>query len=325
MDYSKIEAWIPYKLQSPGEQPLCCWLDTFGKPFIEPFFDETILKCGYANPLRKNFLSTSSLDMMMEWANGIDAVQPDAFIFHISRCGSTLISQLLASSPKNVSLAEVPFFDDILRLPFKHPGFNEAEINSMLKTAVKYYSYKITTGGEGDKKPERLFIKVDSWHIFYYAQLRRLYPGVPFILMYRSPDEVFRSHRKQAGMHAVPGMIEPELFGFEPSVVEQNAEVYLANVLAGYLNKYLEIAGNDTQCMLLNYSEGPMQMIKKIASFANINLNPYELLGMEERSHYHSKKPGERFSEDAVAGFPACLNNAMELYHVLEEKRLAML
>jgi hypothetical protein len=96
-------------------------------------------------------------------------------------------------------------------------------------------------------------------------------------------------------------------------------------VLAGYLNKYLEIAGNDTQCMLLNYSEGPMQMIKKIASFANINLNPYELLGMEERSHYHSKKPGERFSEDAVAGFPACLNNAMELYHVLEEKRLAML
>lgn len=326
MNYSEINGWIPYTLKSLDGQPLCHWLDTSGKPFVEPFFDETILKCTYANPRRKAFTPTSSLGMMMEWAGGIDMVAPKAFIFHISRCGSTLVSQLLASSPKNVSLAEVPFFDDILRLSFKHPGFNEEEINALLNAAIKYYSYKITTGG-GDElpRPERLFIKADSWHIFFYGQLRRLYPGVPFILMYRRPDEVFRSHRKQAGMQAVPGMIEPQLFGFKPDVVEQNAEVYLANVLTGYLNKYLGIAGNDTQCMLLNYNEGPMSMIKKIASFANISLSQQELLGMEERSHYHSKKPGERFNEDAVAGFPACLNNAMELYHVLEEKRIAML
>ena len=326
MDNDKIEGWIPYKLTHTHNSPLCHWLDTSGVPFLEPFFDETLIKRRSANTEGRGFQQVSSLHMMLEWAQGLDEVIPTAFIFHISRCGSTLVSQLLASSPKNVSLAEVPFFDDILRLPFKYPGFNETEINSLLKAAVKYYSYKITADGNQDEqKPGFLFIKADSWHILFYEQLRRLYPEVPFILMYRSPDEVFRSHRKLAGMQAVPGMIEPQLFGFKPDVVEESADVYIANVLACYLKKYLEIAGNDAQCMLLNYNEGPMQMITKIAAFANINLSPQALLGMEERSHYHSKKPGERFSEAIVTGFPACLTNAMALYQILEKKRLATL
>lgn len=322
---AKIEGWIPYKLTHTEHPLLCHWLDTGGAPFIEPFFDETIIKCRSARTKGRLFGQVSSLDMMLEWAQGLDDVIPGAFIFHTSRCGSTLVSQLLASSPKNVSLAEVPFFDDILRLPFKYPDFNETGINNLLKAAIKFYSYKVTTAGNQDEqKPERLFIKADSWHIFFYDQLRRLYPEVPFILMYRSPDEIFRSHRKQAGMQAVPGMIEPQLFGFKPNVVEQNAEVYIANVLACYLKKYLEIAGNDTQCLLLNYNEGSMQMIAKIAAFAKINLSPQELLTMEGRSHYHSKKPGERFSEGPVTGRPSCLDNAMELYHSVEEKRLAI-
>jgi len=321
----KMEGWIPYKFTHAQNSPLCHWLDTGGAPFIEPFFDETLIKCRSANTKGRGFEQVSNLAMVLEWAQSLHEVMPKAFIFHISRCGSTLVSQLLASSPKNVSLAEVPFFDDILRLPFKYPDFTEAEINGLLKAAIKYYSYKITPGKDQDgQKPGSLFIKADSWHIIFYEQLRRLYPQVPFILMYRSPDEVFRSHRKLAGMQAVPGMIEPQLFGFKPDVVEESAEVYTANVLACYLKKYLEIAGNDAQCMLLNYNEGPMEMIAKIAAFANISLSQKELLDMEKRSLYHSKKPGERFSENAATGFPACLDNAMGLYHVLEEKRLAL-
>jgi len=326
MDDVKIEGWIPYQLTAVEGQPICHWLNTFDLAFTEPFFDSTIAKCRALDANRNKFCSVSSLGAMEKWAGDVVEVSPAAFIFHISRCGSTLVSQLLASSPRNVSLAEVPFFDDILRLPFKYKGFNEAKINGLLKAAIKYYSYKITADEKrGEQKADRLFIKADSWHVIFYEQLRRLFPAVPFVLMYRSPDEVFRSHRKQAGMQAVPGLIEPELFGFNQDVVNQDAQVYLASILAIYLNRYLEIVENDANCLLLNYSDGPMQMIDKIAAFANITFTGDELLNMDDRSQYHSKKPGDRFSEAAVTGFPACLTNAMELYQILEKKRLATL
>lgn len=324
MDNIKIHGWIPYKLTNLESGLLCHWLDTGGTPFIEPFFDETIVKCKSGYTKVHTFQQVSSLEMMLEWAQSLGDVIPEAFIFHISRCGSTLVSQLLASSSKNVSLAEVPFFDDILRLPYKHTDFSEAEINSLLKAAVKFYTYKFSDNGyPGNGEPERLFIKADSWHIFFYEQLRRLYPDVPFILMYRRPDEVFMSHRKQAGMQAVPGLIEPELFGFKRDEIGHNLDIYLANVLHSYLNKYLEIAGNDKRCMLLNYNEGPMQMINKISAFANIVFSQKELEDMKERSQYHSKKPHVLFSEEKTNEMPNVLAPAMEAYQLLEGKRIA--
>lgn len=287
-------------------------------PFIEPFFDETIRKLRTTDPHRK-FRGLSSLESMAEWAENLTAVLPAAFIFHISRCGSTLVSQMLATSPANVSLAEVPFFDDILRLRFKSPGLTETKINMLLTASLKYYSYNILPDGDA----KRLFIKADSWHIFFYEQLRSIFPETPFILMYRRPDEVFRSHRREAGMHAVPGLIEPALFGFSGNVTEEPAETYLANVLAAYLDKYLKITETDSNCMLLNYSEGPAKMIDRIASFAHIKFSENELADMKQRSLNHSKRPGERFAEAPITGYPDCLERAMHLHDLLEKKRFA--
>ncbi|ASU34278.1 sulfotransferase family protein [Mucilaginibacter xinganensis] len=323
MDHIEIENWIPYKLATSAGQSQCHWLHTVGKQFTEPFFDETILKCRSANNRYYEFSSVSALEMTVSWAGGLKEVVPAAFIFHISRCGSTLVSQLLSTMEQNTVLSEVPFFDDILRLPFKEPNFTEAEINNLLVSAFKYYARE--TAGAVTLQKKDLFIKADSWHIFFYRQLRLLYPGVPFILLYRRPDEVFRSHSKLPGMQAVPGMIEPQLFGFKPEEIGHDSSIYLANVLTSYLQKYLEIAANDERCMLINYNEGPMEMIKRVASFSNITISAQALELMEQRSHYHSKKPGEHFRKEAMADIPAHLEKAMELYYILDKKRMAML
>jgi hypothetical protein len=326
MEDINIENWIPYKLVEAEGQLQCHWLYTYGTPFTEPFFDETILKCRSVNSRNYIFPSVSDLGMTKAWSQGLNEIEPAALIFHISRCGSTLVSQLLATSTENIVLSEVPFFDDLLRLPFNKPHFSETEINILLKAAIKYYSQKITEKMDlASKKKGNLFIKTDSWHIFFHRQLRQLYPKVPFILIYRSPDEVFRSHRKVPGMQAVPGMLEPQLFGFKTESPDQDHGIYLANVLTSYLSKYIEVAADDNLCMFLNYNEGPMQMIKKIAAFSNIHLKQQDLQKMEERSQYHSKKPGERFSEEAVLEIPSCLNKAMELYHTLDEKIMSTL
>src|SRR6202000_668743 len=88
----------------------------------------------------------------------------------------------------------------------------EKTINNLFTAALRFYGQdRNITGRESDSKTH-LIIKADSWHRFFYDQLRRLYPDVPFVMIYRKPNEVFRSHRKQPGLHSVPGLIEPQLF-----------------------------------------------------------------------------------------------------------------
>lgn len=325
MDDNKLKDWIPYKLVTGNGQVQCHWLNTIGKKFTEPFFDETISKCKSANSRYFTFSSVSDLVTMEEWGQSLDTVDPAAFIFHISRCGSTLVSQMLATSDENIVLAEVPFFDDLLRLPLKENGFDEAEINKLLATAIKYYGQKRRdTGRPHEEKDKRLYVKADSWHLFFYEQLRRLYPSVPFIFIYRSPNEVFRSHGKVPGMHAVPGLIEPEVFGFTAGDLEYKGPgIYLARVLESYFRQSIKITETDDKFLLLNYNEGPLQMIEKIAAFTNTPLSRQDLSKMMERSLYHSKQPGERFSEEAATHIPACLDKAMELYRTLDAKRIA--
>jgi Sulfotransferase domain len=314
-----LKNWIPYKLVTSDGQIQCRWLNTYGEPFVEPFFDETIVKIRGLRGRHAAISSVSDTIMVREWAADIEAVEPAAFIFHISRCGSTLVSQLLATSDQHISLSEVPFFDDILRLPYKGSDFSQKAVDELLIAAIKFY------GQKRNRQEHHLFIKTDSWHMFFYKRLRQLYPLVPFILLYRSPDEVFTSQRQTAGMHAVPGLIEPEVFGFKPGDIDyERHDVYVANVLERYLLQYLKIIETDNRFLLLNYNEGPMPIIRKMASFINISFSPQALLNMAERSLYDAKKPGERFSEEAPTNIPACLDKAMELYRALEEKRKAL-
>lgn len=255
---------------------------------------------------------------MVDWSGGFEEVAPTAIIFHISRCGSTLISQLLGTMEENISLAEVPFFDDILRLPYKNNDYREQAIETLLKASLKFY------GQVRNGKERHLFIKTDSWHILFYKQLRRLYPDVPFILLYRRPDEVLNSHTKLWGVQAVPGLIEPELFGFKhKEIANLSLDEYTVKVLESYLKMYLEVTENDKLSLLVSYSEGIIPIMNKIARFSNITISEADLQKMQERSGYHSKHPGKVFSQDQPKDMPDFLSKAFKLYNAVEAKRVS--
>jgi hypothetical protein len=304
-----LKNWIPYKF----DKQLCYWLNTFTEPFTAPFFDDTISRCKRMAQEHAPFTPVSNVEMLEEWSADLDCIVPTAFIFHISRCGSTLVSQLLATTDEHIVLSEVPFFDDLLRLPYQDTDFDQNQVSRLLNAGIKFYGQK-RTGRE-----QHLFIKTDSWHIFFHQQLRALYPDVPFILMYRSPDEVLTSHLKIPGMQAVPGLIEPDIFGFKPDdIIYNRPDIYVSRVLEKYLEQYQHIINTDSNCLLLNYNEGPMTMINKITAFTNTLVSNEVLTTMNQRSQYHSKRPNEAFLEEAPPQRPTYINRAMELYDELE-------
>jgi hypothetical protein len=300
-----LHNWIPYRLHLKDEA-LVEWLYIKDKKFEEPFFDETIVTCKSFDQNSKDFRSASSIDWLSEAVKSIEHIAPTAFIFHVSRCGSTLLSQLLSINDEHIVLSEVPLFDEILRT-------YKGDAGSALQASVKLMG-QARTG-----KEKHLFIKLDSWHIFYWRIIRKLYPNVPFILLYRSPAEVIRSHSKLRGMHMVPGLIEPSLFGFHENEIHGIPfDEYSAKVLTRFYSAFSEVIENDKHALAVDYEEGMMNIMQKLAHHADITFSSSSLQAMEERSKYHSKHPGQVFSEPVLqTSQPHWLIPAIKAYQKL--------
>lgn len=311
---SALKNWLPYKLISEKDQLLCKWFYAGEKKFSEPFFDETILKCLSYPFNSKAFKCVSNVEVLPEWSLAIEHVKPSVIIFHISRCGSTLLSQLLSLSGRNIVLSEVPFLDEILRLPYKHKKISEDASNRLFKATLAFYGRKRETW------EEHLFIKADSWHILFYKRLRRMFPDVLFVLLYRNPGEVIRSHQKKRGIQAVPGLLEPELFGFNQNVKQGwDLDCYLSNVLEKYFTAYRDVVLNDNQVILANYSNGMPDVINKIVDKTGICFSEKERETMKERIIFNAKYPDKKFIEDQpIHKPPLCLQGCFELYDQLK-------
>jgi len=256
---------------------------------------------------------------MAEWSDDVNSLQPTAIIFHVSRCGSTLLSQLLALDEKHIVLSEVPFFDELLRIPFKEKNAIKAKLSiEYLAAASKYYGQK-RAGNE-----ERLFIKTDSWHLHFYTQLRKLFPSVPFILLYRNPLEVMLSQKRQRGMQSVPGIIEPEVFGFSGQKADENdLDKYMAEILESYFKKMIEIITSDALALLINYDDGIKNIMSKVYAFSGLKLTEKTETLFAERSRFHAKHPQQLFMEDYKEfSKPGYMKPVLELYKNLEDIRL---
>lgn len=316
MNEHTLKNWIPYRLNF-YENVSCQWLFVDDKAFTEPFFHESTAKCRIYDENRHIFKSTSTLEGLISYAESISTVVPTAFIFHVSRCGSTLLAQLLSLDEQNIVLAEPPIFDEVLReIAFKNTNILEETINESLKAVVKFLGQK-RTGLE-----KNLFIKLDSWHIFYYEKLRKLYPETPFIFSFRRPDEVIRSQIKESGMHAAPGVIQPEIFGFIlEEILTIERPVYVAKVLEKYFEQYLQIIENDKNALFINYSAGILTNLDKIEQFLQLKIEPTIRQKMVERTQFHSKSPNTVFSEPPLDDvLPDYQQKVYSLYETLVQK-----
>ena len=312
---SAIKNWIPYNLYQEGGDNCCRWIYMGDEKITEPFFDETIGKCRKLSENSRLIRSVSSAEILPEWAAQIETIAPTAFIFHVSRCGSTLVAQLLGLQPANIVLSEVPFFDELLRWGYKN-NCMPATL-PLLKAAIEMLAAK-----RNDSNTQ-LFIKTDSWHIHFYKQLRQLYPQTPFVLLYRRPDEVIRSQQKNRGMHAVPGLIEPGIFGLDKNeIIQMGLDEYMAMVIESYLRAFVEIVQTDKLALPVNYNEGSITIVNKIAAFTGIRINEKEMEMMKQRSGFHGKYPGQVFAETKMEEqAPDYLKKAFEFYDEAERIR----
>lgn len=97
----QLTGWIPIRLYWNASTPVIdwCWVGT--RRFTDLFFGHTIDAC-LRLPFSSLFRPQTPIDALRERHAMEPGLQPRGFIFHMSRCGSTLVSQMLASLPGSV-------------------------------------------------------------------------------------------------------------------------------------------------------------------------------------------------------------------------------
>lgn len=310
---SALANWVPLQPYKSATAVLFEWLYLGEKRFSEPFFDDTVLACRRAYPDQRRYKVVSDPDMLLQWAEGLTSLPVTGIIFHVSRCGSTLLSQLLAADEKNSVLSEVPFFDAILRLPYQQAGVTTDQAEAYFKAALAFYAQQRAAG------QERLFIKADSWHLHFYTQLRRLFPAVPFFLLFREPMGVIRSQQRQRGLQSVPGMIEPQILKLtKEQRVDFNLDRYMAAVLEGFYRQMTRMLQTDPLAFPLHYANGMENNILQLYQHLHLPVDTQLASVFADRCRFDAKRPQQAFAEEKnEEALPAYLKPASDLYQQL--------
>lgn len=290
--------WIPYKFEKPDGTWQLRWMDLADRHIAEPFFDETIAICLSKMRERSVYNPLSDASFLAGSSQGMDAIPPTAFIFHVSRCGSTLLTQALSIDPANIVYAEAPLIDEILRAFVQDKNLKEEEVEKWFKAAVKIM------GQKRKSQYQQLFIKLDSWHIHFYPLLRKWFPETPFYFLSRETGAVIISHHKRRGLHSVPGIIEASLLKIkleERHYTDFN--FFTAQVLEGYYKVLYDLViANHPLDHFYDYSWGMDNLLKHF--FTSITAKTTNESEMKKRLGFHSKYPGQPYYNDIEVDLP---------------------
>ena len=240
------------------------WLHLPGERFAEAFFEDTLRKYGK----RAEQKSTSISALGAGVPGGRD---PAALFFHSSRCGSTLVMQLLGRVAGYRSLSEPPVFDQFLQ----DPAVEDSQVRGLIHALGR----SLENG--------QTFLKTDSWHLPHLERLRRIFPETPCFFLYREPAAILRSHRRERGLQMVPGMLDPWIFGIDPATLNYaDLDGHAERVLTSIFRQAVQ-AAEAGRVVPVAHSQLPHLLWDQLGPFLGLPENGWELA--KERSLYDAK------------------------------------
>jgi hypothetical protein len=210
---------------------------------------------------------------------------PAGFIFHVSRCGSTLVSGCLSELGHAAVLSESPLLTDVLL----DPGLGAAR-NRLLPVLLDLQTRALASS--------KLVVKWNAWDLFYWPLIRSLYPDVPVLMLFRDPLEVLASHCAQAGRHMAG---DPVLADAHPVFAGMSAGEDILDFRKRILHALLQAAAavcNDPGVMAVDYTQLNAEKIRAISRHFGIAPRGDEDARMRQRMQFHSKEPRRDFRPD---------------------------
>lgn len=307
-------------------RPGLLWMDLRDVAFREPFFQQTVDRVRADHPGREERFT--EFDALLRLEKSIESVAPAGFIFHSSRCGSTLLANACRTLDDAIVLSEANAIDKLVArfITDANDAVKESLYSVFLRAVVNALAQR-RTGNE-----RRLFIKFSCCGTSQLERIKRIWPGVPWVFLYRDPVETIVSN-----MSTVPAWLIDEdhrilahITGTSPGdVAQMSLEERCARSIGSFYNTAHTLANNNS--MLLNYNQLSVPALISILNFFKVEVSSKGLERIASSSRIYSKEASgtREFSPDADAKQKVASDLVRKMaerwattpYHLLEGNR----
>jgi len=306
-----LAEWTPFSLRWERSGPVLDWRQLGGRRFVDAFFDHTIHKhqqeISGAN-------RTTPAEALLTLMATLPQRPPTGFIFHASRCGSTLVAQMLASLPRNIVLSEPAILDSVLYPVFHSTpggGPTDAEQAKLLRAIVG------ALGRPRHPEEQHCFIKFSSRAMAKMPLIQRVFPDVPWIFLYREPQEIMgaylRFNDQSPADRLPPGIADAGLIEGNPAeLAGMRPEEFWARVLAARFSDALRFY-QPGKALLMNYTQLPEAVCEPMLKFFATTCSTDEIECMRVAATFNAKAPSQRFRNDSDQKRDALSANARTL------------
>lgn len=284
---------------NPGLLPLAVdprcgrvyWGDIADHPLKEWQYTYTMQFLSETGSIGESF--TTDFDVLLDDGLITDGIDPDAFIFHISRCGSTLIAKALARVDHNIvinqgSPLQHGFWAQVTN-GFRHPLEATDENITAFRTIIRAMARRRR------EVQSSAIVKFVSWNTLCIDFIKQAFPDVPSLFMYRDPVEVIASviQRPTPALLAKGNRLGALISGGPAKNPVGETDIqYLARCTANYFRAAL-VSADNKDLKLVNYRSISPETFEDILN-RGLDLHPsrIELETMKKQFRFHSKDDG---------------------------------
>jgi hypothetical protein len=279
--------WLPVALLPlGGGDALIDWACFAGAELTDPFFAVSAMRAT-ARPLNRLLPYATRFGALLDEPDPVR--EPDGFVFHQSRCGSTLVARMVGTLPRATSLSEPPPVDAVLQLGLA-AGWDAALRVAALRAMVGAY------GRRAERRGGPFFVKLDSWHTLALPLFRAAFPKVPWVFLYRDPIEILVSQMRQRGAQTIPQLVPPAFYGLD-SAPDSPPEDYCARVLERIASAALERTDGG---LAVNHSELPGAVAGRILAHFGMRIEPADAGTLAAAAERDAKDPLRTFQYDGT-------------------------
>ncbi|HIE59252.1 MAG TPA: hypothetical protein EYP82_04855 [Hydrogenothermaceae bacterium] len=168
------------------------WLDVADYPYKEWKF-----RYATRNLIKnKGIIDCFTTDIKILFHNDLDQAlsqfqDPIGFIFHMSKCGSTLVAKVLDQPDTLMVVKEAtPLHENLwqyLTNNWQHPVKDNKNNLRLIRNLIRLLGRKRLT------KQETYFVRFRSWNIAFVEIIQQAFPSTPCLFIYRDPVKVMAS------------------------------------------------------------------------------------------------------------------------------------
>jgi hypothetical protein len=322
--FPDLKGWLPVDAVVVDGRPGLWWMEMSGVRLTEPFFQQTVERAK-ANGSSELF---TEFDALLQLEKSLDSVEPTGFIFHSSRCGSTLLANACRAITNSIVLSEANAIDKLIaRFITDGDGVKESLYSIFLRDVIRALGQR----RNGDE--QHLFVKFACCSFAQIERIQRIWPRVPWVFLYRDPIETIVSNLNDVPPWLLDNdrRVLASITGVSPhTITEMSLEELCARTIGSFYAKAQTLANEN--CLLLNYNQLSVPVISSVLNFFKVSPSTEELNKIARACSVYSKEAsGTRaFSADAGAKQKLASDRvreaaaawAIEPYRLLEQKRL---